>query len=865
MARPLLTLIAVLFAWNSASAQILFPVPNIPGVCGVSGVIVNMRGGSGGASNSSGTGFPDGGIGGRGGSIVCTLDVANPVVVTSLSYYVGNAGAIGVPIYTGVIGAAGGTGYTNGGNAGGFAGPSGFVGTDVSGGGGGGSSAVLNTTSGSLILVAAGGGGGGALSPVVNGGNGGATGATGGSFSPNFGGSGGTPGVFGAAGGAGITYTGGAGGPTGNGGNGGLGPTGSQSAGGGGAGYGGGGGGGAGNTAAAGVNTITAGGGGGSNYVAPTAITTALANGTATLTGNGAVSLALYPDIASTTGVNFCTGNTSTFTQTTPGGFWSTSDASIATISAPTGMSIIVTGVSAGTANISYTASAGYWSFVTVNISAGAAAITGPNNVCVSQTIVLANATPGGTWSSGATSVATISSSGVVTGVSPGTATISYTLPSGCNATTTITVNPFPAPIGGTPSVCVGNVSTLTDAVPGGTWTSSTTSVATIDPVTGALHGVTSGVATISYGFTAACYLTTSITVNPLPIIANLAYTDPSTCNGLDGSITLDGSTPSTAYIVNYDFNGIPASPLTVTANSAGKLVLNSAAASFAAGTYANIYITNTATGCVSLPAGPITLSDPPIPPTPVITYLPICYHQTLFLEATDAAAGGTFSWTGPDGFTSSIYNPSIVGTTYANTGIYTVTYTLLNCVSLPATANVTIQAPPQLTNVTPNQTIAYGSTVQLNASNALYYVWTPDDGTLNNPNINYPKATPFVTTTYTVYGMNEYGCRDTAYVTIFVDSVIHGVIPTAFTPNGDGRNDIFHPIGFDFHRIVEFTVFNRWGQQIFYSNNISDGWDGTFNGVPQEMGTYYYNIIVAQPEGMMENKAYKGSVTLIR
>ena len=70
----------------------------------------------------------------------------------------GTAGVTGVPVFTGTTDGAGGTGYGNGGNAGNFAGPSGLVGTDVSGGGGGGSSAVLNKLTGSTVLLVAGGG-----------------------------------------------------------------------------------------------------------------------------------------------------------------------------------------------------------------------------------------------------------------------------------------------------------------------------------------------------------------------------------------------------------------------------------------------------------------------------------------------------------------------------------------------------------------------------------------------------------------------------------------------------------------------------------------------------------------------------------
>ncbi len=870
MLRPFTFLLAFFIAFATLSvAQTLFPVPNIPGVCGISGVIVNMRGGQGGASNSSGTGFPDGGAGGRGGSIVCTLDVANPVVVTSLTYYVGMAGATGVPIYTGTTGALGGTGYGHGGHAGNFAGPSGTVGTDVSGGGGGGSSAVLNTSTSQVLLVAAGGGGGGALTPSVNGGNGGAVGAAGGSYAPNFGGTGGTPGSFGAAGGTGITYAGGAASAAdpGNGGDGGTGPVGSQSAGGGGAGYGGGGGGGAGNTVAAGVNTITAGGGGGANYVNPIALTTGLVNGTATTaTGNGIVSLTLYPAIATTTGVVFCTGGTSTFTESTPGGVWSTSDPAIATVSSSVGTSITVTGVSAGTANISYTAS-GYWSYVCVTVNAGASPIAGPSTVCVTQTIGLSDTAGGGsgTWTATPAGIATVSPAGLVGGAAAGVATVTYTLASGCYVTAPVTVNPFPTAITGTMSACAGNTSALGNGVPGGTWSSLDPAIATVDAVTGVVTAVAPGTATIVYGFAGLCSTTTLFTVNPSPVISAISETNPTTCGGTDGTILLDGLTTG-SYLVNYTYNGSPAPGITLAANSLGQVTINLPSSNLlAAGTYSNIYVTSNATGCVSASVGPITLIDPPNPPAPVLSYQPLCDHQTLLLNATDAAGGGVYNWSGPAGFTSTIADPYVVNASYPNAGTYSATYTLLNCVSLPGTVNVVIQTPSPLTNVTLDQTISYGSSIRLYANNALYYTWLPNDGSLSNPNINNPIARPITTTTYTVFGMNEYGCRDTAYVTITVDTAADGGIPTAFTPNGDGHNDVFRPVGFRYHHLVEFRIFNRWGQEVFYSTNLKDGWDGTFNGTPQEMGTYYYQIIVAQPDNMVENTSYTGSVTLIR
>jgi gliding motility-associated-like protein len=171
---------------------------------------------------------------------------------------------------------------------------------------------------------------------------------------------------------------------------------------------------------------------------------------------------------------------------------------------------------------------------------------------------------------------------------------------------------------------------------------------------------------------------------------------------------------------------------------------------------------------------------------------------------------------------------------------------------------------PQVLQGVTTNTYIEYGNSIQLDAHNELFYTWAPNDGSLSNPNINNPIATPTVTTTYTLYGMDYYGCRDTAWVTITVDSSKVEFIPTAFTPNGDGLNDVFRLIGSQFHNMLEFRIYNRWGTQIFYSTTLDHGWDGTYEGQPQDMGVYYYTVIVARP-GHPQNKVIKGEVTLIR
>ena len=171
---------------------------------------------------------------------------------------------------------------------------------------------------------------------------------------------------------------------------------------------------------------------------------------------------------------------------------------------------------------------------------------------------------------------------------------------------------------------------------------------------------------------------------------------------------------------------------------------------------------------------------------------------------------------------------------------------------------------PIVLTGLTPNTAIAYGSTIQLNVQGALYYWWRPDDGSLNNPNINNPIATPVDSTVYTVIGTSQWGCTDSAHVTITVNGGAPVVIPSAFTPNGDGLNDVFKVGNLGYQKLVDFSVFNRWGQLVYHNSyDPKEGWDGRFNGAPQDMGVYNYVIIVANSDG--NNVIYKGDVTLIR
>jgi uncharacterized protein YjdB len=209
-----------------------------------------------------------------------------------------------------------------------------------------------------------------------------------------------------------------------------------------------------------------------------------------------------------------CTGSTTTLTITMyPGGTWSSSDPSVATI----GSTGEVTGVSPGTSTITYTSPGGCTSTTTITVLESPAAITGTTIICDGASTTLSNTTPGGTWSSDYTGIATINSAGVATSVAPGGTIISYMLANGCYAFDYLYVNETPDPITGPSIICEGNNTTFSSTTPWGTWSSSDPAVAVIYPTSGYMYGNTAGTATISYlGYT-GCAATLTITVNESP------------------------------------------------------------------------------------------------------------------------------------------------------------------------------------------------------------------------------------------------------------------------------------------------------------------------------------------------------------
>ncbi len=323
------------------------------------------------------------------------------------------------------------------------------------------------------------------------------------------------------------------------------------------------------------------------------------------------------------------------------------------------------------------------------------------------------------------------------------------------------------------------------------------------------------------------------------------------------------------------------------------------------------------------------------INPNPVTTAGnngPVCTSQPLTLTAS----GGTqYSWTGPNGFTGS-GSPLVINSIQLNqAGQYNVVVTTAAGCSKSDLTNVIINPLPVAGTSFTTASICKGDSVQFIATGGPGYQWIPATG-LSNAGIYNPKASPAITTTYSVIVSNQFSCKDTADIIVTVsagpiadagpDKImlkghpvqlsgqvtgtsstyswspatyiddIHSLqpvvappadtkyilkavstigcgisfdttlvkvyndiyIPNAFTPNGDGRNDVWNIPALGAFTSFELVLYNRWGQPVFETKDTPRQWDGTYKGSPCLAGAYNYFIKTG-------NRFIKGTVLLLR
>ncbi len=252
-----------------------------------------------------------------------------------------------------------------------------------------------------------------------------------------------------------------------------------------------------------------------------------------------------------------------------------------------------------------------------------------------------------------------------------------------------------------------------------------------------------------------------------------------------------------------------------------------------------------------------------------------ICFGQDYQLAAT----GGTrYNWS-PATYLSDVTSATAIAQRPNATITYTLSVSDANGCSSLVTDAVTVKVTPPLRVITtPKDTIVpQGVTVALQAITLsqqtnlplpqadLTYTWTPMAG-LNNANIATPLAIAGVVgdvAVYRVTARSTGGCEGVGEVTIRVYKGPELYTPNAFTPNGDGKNDRFFPFPVGIEKLNYFRVLNRWGQVVFSTTTLHDGWDGRFKGIEQNSGAYVWMAEGITTDGQKITK--KGSVTLIR
>ncbi|MCB9174834.1 MAG: gliding motility-associated C-terminal domain-containing protein [Flavobacteriales bacterium] len=455
--------------------------------------------------------------------------------------------------------------------------------------------------------------------------------------------------------------------------------------------------------------------------------------------------------------------------------------------------------------------------------TAGQCATTTTLTITVNSTPATPTFTAVSTICSGATLTAlpTTSNNGITGTWSPAlnnttTTTYTFTPTAGQCATTTtltITVNPNVTPTFTSVSpICSGDAlsplpTTSTNGITG-TWSpaldNTTTTTYTFTPTTGVCATTTTLTITVTTPttptFTAVSPICSGDALSPLPTTS---------INGVSGtwSPALDNTTTTT-----YTF-------------------------------------TPTAGQCATTTTMTITVSAPPVA---VITGTSsICFGQTASLTAS---GGSSYTW-------STGANTTSISSTPSDTITYWVIASTGSCSdSTSYTVNV-IQNPNVVVTPAISTTIIQGNSIELTASGASSYTWTPSEG-LSCTACPVTIASPEVTTVYCA-STTVNGCVDTTCVIVNVDIICGELfVPSAFSPNSDGVNDCLSVYN-NCIESMDFKVFSRWGEVVYQSIDVNDCWDGTFKGTALNTAVFVYKLDAVLLNG--EEVKLKGNVSLIK
>ncbi len=347
-------------------------------------------------------------------------------------------------------------------------------------------------------------------------------------------------------------------------------------------------------------------------------------------------------------------------------------------------------------------------------------------------------------------------------------------------------------------------------------------------------------------------------------VIAKIGTYKPDACLGADYPIYFAGRAPDTNTHYKWDFdNSTPLAP-EISDTLKGPFVLNWDSI----GTKTiNLRVQNWR--CVSTDTKPVPIIF--APPVHFDMLKDICVGQATGIVVPDYSLNGADSlmWNF-DGGTKLSGGKGISGNvavSYNSGGTKVVTLTIdyLLCTAAPYSDTITVHNSPQVHINAPGHDICQGDTLTFTADyNYMYrYFWSPTRLVdTAHSHSNYALFTVPLSMQVYLQVLDQYNC--TSYDTLSLDPKVCCTVsfPSAFTPNGDGRNDVFKPIRIGHHHIYHFKILNRYGQVVYESNDENQGWDGTFNGVPQDIDTYFWFFFYDCNGKEIEEK---GDVTLIR
>ncbi len=241
-----------------------------------------------------------------------------------------------------------------------------------------------------------------------------------------------------------------------------------------------------------------------------------------------------------------------------------------------------------------------------------------------------------------------------------------------------------------------------------------------------------------------------------------------------------------------------------------------------------------------------------------------ICYNTSAQLNGSHD--GLSFSWS-PASYLNdpNILNP--ISSPPRTTSYVLTVFDNKGCPKPGRDTMIVAVNPKVIASAGRDTTVVVGQPMHLFATGGVSYVWTPTTGFITPNNIQNPIAvygSNIDSVRYKVVVRDNIGCPDSAWVTIRVFKTKPSVfVPTAFTPNNDGLNDLVAPISVGMRRINWFSIYNRWGQLVFTTTENKKGWDGRINGALQ--GSNVFVWMVSAEDYLGQKYFLKGTVTLIR